>query len=213
MNCPILKKRTCVVLLLVMVVLLSFSAGCIQNIPAENTTSVTTTPTEATPEPTAVPTIVETTVVPTKTTTPKPVLSENDKIYVKHMENRIDEMYKELERRQTEMRNTVWEIENDPTLHLSRNTIRLLDSAVENGQGYSSAISGIIHDQNVPTKGVNGEFEYWTFTEYGKTVLDKLRSYDEGISQQKKDIVSQKRRVNDFYKEKGLPAPYNLQLI
>ena len=58
--------------MLAMIILLSFSVGCVQQPPVENTTNITVTPTEITTEPTVIHTVAETTAVPTKSTTAKP---------------------------------------------------------------------------------------------------------------------------------------------
>lgn len=197
--------------MLAMIILLSFSVGCVQQPPVENTTNITVTPTEITTEPTVIHTVAETTAVPTKSTTAKPKLSENDRLYLKNMENRLDEMYEELERRETEINYTLQEIKVG--LDLSQETLNFIDTAHEKGYDYSHVVEKIKTDVTSPKKRPDGRVEYWELTEYGKSVLTKLESYEEGISQQKEDIIIQKRRINEFYKAKGLPASYNMEVI
>ena len=191
-------------LLVTMVLLLSFSAGCIQNTPPENTTSVIVTPTEATvPESTTVPTIMETTVVPITTvaTTSMPTLSEHNQQILDQMESHLQTMITELERRET-----TFQKEKDDFVRLPP----------PDGCG-NCADAVIAYDRNtsMSVKEIRDLFEdfHYTSTYKGEKDLYKLEYLEEGIAQQKADIVIKKRLINSFYKENGFPTPYESENI
>ena len=224
MNYLVLKKRMHVMSMLAMIILLSFSVGCVQQAPVENTTNVTVTPVETIPEPTTTQTTTETTFVPTKATTSIPTLSEGNRLYLESMENRLKEMYDELDVLEKEMHELLlmviewdsfeahleFEIAFDCPI-ISNETKALINNPYSQGLDYSHVISKIKEDVSKPKKSmmIHDTDQYLELTASGKDVLNKIETHEYQIKVKKDDIVIQKQRINAFCKDNGINVPYD----